>query len=78
MNSASSPTRKSILVSTDIHARLEQYSRTTGVSIAHATNEALDDWLATVGAARQQAFKPGKEILQARSNVVTMPQPQAQ
>lgn len=48
------------------YARLKQYSDLTGVSIARAVNDALSDWLDTVGAARLEAFKkPGKDILHA-------------
>jgi len=58
------------------YSRLQQYSETTGISIARVVDEALTDWLETVGAARLVAFeKPGKDILRA-SKVVVMPSQQ--
>jgi predicted DNA-binding protein len=49
-----------VLVDSETYVRLQTYCEQTGITHAHTVNEALNDWLSAVGAARLEAFKKPK------------------
>lgn len=64
----------------ETHDKVAEYSKLTGVPITKVTEEALNDWLDTVGAARMEAIAEtkkgtlllitGKETLKTRRDGV--------
>jgi hypothetical protein len=52
---------KPFRLSDDVHVGLKEYSEATGVPMSRVVNDAMGDWLKTVGAARMEFFKQQKE-----------------
>jgi predicted DNA-binding protein len=61
---------KPFRVSDEIHQGLKEYSEQTGVPMSRVVNDAMGDWLKTVGAARLEHFK--KEAPGTGANVIEM------
>jgi hypothetical protein len=56
------PGNPHIAVSPEVHAYLVKYCKTTGVAMKHAANEALMDWLETIGTARIEALSKSPKL----------------
>ena len=56
--------RVPVLVENETYCRFQAFCEQTGITVTHSVNEALNDWMDSVGALRLKAFKkPGREIL---------------
>lgn len=57
------PQSSAVRVKNDVYESVKEYSDETGVAIARVIEDALQDWLKTVGAARLEVLRSQKNRL---------------